>query len=516
MSLKLRRGTNAERLTITPEAGELIYTTDTKQLYAGDGTTPGGTLVSYNGSLEGPLGGNLVLNGNSITGTGTINIDGTITSTGNITTQGNVIVQGNITLGSTDQTVPNNDSLVINAEVGSDISPRFDSTYNIGSAEKRWSTVYANNIVGDIEGSVRAQDSSVLVDSVAGVLRGNLEGTVSNPGNTAVQGNVIGNVAGDLTGSVKSGDGSTFVVENGTDGTDAVFRGTFIGQLQGNVENGVLTTGFYDDPTWIGSLNGNKIFGVVGTPERPVLVDGDVQGSVLAQDSSLLVDGVQGVLRGTHIGDLQGSVYTGDISIIGNNIVSDTNVDISISTQGSGKVVVSSALETASIRIGNDPATNNLIIVHSANTSQPLVTFGAYNAVQSSSGVGAAAIFSRARGTPTLPTTLLANDEIATLVFSGNAGATIPNFKDAANIMVKAVSVTADSHIEGRLEFRTTNSSGVNSTKLAVNGDGSLEMTDSLLVAGGSAGQVNTSAPVKFVKVFLGATAYAMPLYAIN
>ena len=46
MALRLRRGTDAERLLITPVEGELIYTTDTKLLYAGDGTTAGGTLVA--------------------------------------------------------------------------------------------------------------------------------------------------------------------------------------------------------------------------------------------------------------------------------------------------------------------------------------------------------------------------------------------------------------------------------------------------------------------------------------
>jgi hypothetical protein len=46
MALRLRRGTDAERLLITPVSGELIYTTDTKLLYIGDGTTAGGTLVT--------------------------------------------------------------------------------------------------------------------------------------------------------------------------------------------------------------------------------------------------------------------------------------------------------------------------------------------------------------------------------------------------------------------------------------------------------------------------------------
>ena len=49
MALRLRRGTNAERLLITPVEGELIYTTDTKLLYIGDGSTAGGTLVTGSG-----------------------------------------------------------------------------------------------------------------------------------------------------------------------------------------------------------------------------------------------------------------------------------------------------------------------------------------------------------------------------------------------------------------------------------------------------------------------------------
>lgn len=45
MALKLRRGTNAGRTAITPAEGEPIYTTDTKQLYIGDGSTAGGVVV---------------------------------------------------------------------------------------------------------------------------------------------------------------------------------------------------------------------------------------------------------------------------------------------------------------------------------------------------------------------------------------------------------------------------------------------------------------------------------------
>ena len=46
MALRLRRGTDAQRGTITPAEGELIFTTDTKKIFAGDGSTVGGRIVS--------------------------------------------------------------------------------------------------------------------------------------------------------------------------------------------------------------------------------------------------------------------------------------------------------------------------------------------------------------------------------------------------------------------------------------------------------------------------------------
>jgi hypothetical protein len=46
MALRLRRGTDTQRLLITPAEGELVYTTDTQRLYVGDGVTSGGILVN--------------------------------------------------------------------------------------------------------------------------------------------------------------------------------------------------------------------------------------------------------------------------------------------------------------------------------------------------------------------------------------------------------------------------------------------------------------------------------------
>ena len=60
MALQIRRGTEAQRATLTGVAGELLYTTDTKKLYVGDGVTAGGTEVTGAEAIDltapGPIG----------------------------------------------------------------------------------------------------------------------------------------------------------------------------------------------------------------------------------------------------------------------------------------------------------------------------------------------------------------------------------------------------------------------------------------------------------------------------
>lgn len=121
MALQLRRGSSGTRTTITPAVGELIYTTDTKLVYVGDGTTAGGTLVSSGGGGGGginnvvedtspQLGGNLDVNGRSIVsasngdinitanGTGDINLNSTVNLT-------KIVNTGPVTIAPTGQVV---------------------------------------------------------------------------------------------------------------------------------------------------------------------------------------------------------------------------------------------------------------------------------------------------------------------------------------------------------------------------------------------------------------------------
>ena len=45
--IQLKRGLEADRLSLTPAPGEPLYVTDTKKFYIGDGVTPGGVSSSF-------------------------------------------------------------------------------------------------------------------------------------------------------------------------------------------------------------------------------------------------------------------------------------------------------------------------------------------------------------------------------------------------------------------------------------------------------------------------------------
>ena len=66
IKLKIRRGTDAQRANVVLEQGELGYTTDTRRVFVGDGTTQGGIPVSniFHAPIDSPV--NLVYERNAV------------------------------------------------------------------------------------------------------------------------------------------------------------------------------------------------------------------------------------------------------------------------------------------------------------------------------------------------------------------------------------------------------------------------------------------------------------------
>ena len=293
MALKIRKGTDAERLTITPASGELIYTTDTKQIFVGDSTTVGGIFVGPASSEALTLGGDLTLNGHDIVGTGNINIAGTITAT------------GNINLGNDDA-----DNIVLGGEVNSNIipntiAPATVSTFNLGASTSQWNNAWIDNLIvsnivastmsglldGDLKGSVFADNSTMLVDGVSGKIVGPVEA----------------NVTGNVTGDVIATDSTTIV-----NATTKTFTGNLVGNVNGDVSGAVTGTFRGQLINDIGQVFLDTNASDVST--LPLNVIGSLRGDVLATDSTTLINGDQGSFN------LNGTIQDDIVPAIGNTV----------------------------------------------------------------------------------------------------------------------------------------------------------------------------------------------------
>lgn len=387
MALKIRRGTDAERTAgsgVVFAEGELIYVTDTDALYIGDGITPGGILLANSelGNLsdfvtadintsELKLQENLNLNGQDIVGNGSININGNITATGNIDIGDNTT-----------------DTVTITAQVDSDITPTQDSTFSLGAANKRWQNVYAAGLSVDgqidavsISANTIADNSTVMVNVATNTFTGNLSGNVTGNVLGTVTGDVLGNVTGrldgDVTGSVFA-DNSTALV----DGVAGVLRGDHYGSLFGSVK--ALNNGFTvlnpgtdgTDASFVGNVQGNLSGNVTGNVSGNVTGNvsgnvtgfhtGDSKGSVFADNSTILVDAVAGVVpgavvSGTVTANLIGNVTGNLTGTVSGNIF--TNL---IDSADSSAIVV-----TPILQVEADIIASQSIIVGTGNTAGP-------------------------------------------------------------------------------------------------------------------------------------------------
>jgi hypothetical protein len=180
MSLRIRRGTDAQRQGVVFDLGEPIYTQDTKKLFVGDGITAGGTNILANSAGVGliwnnatqsldatgggggggitavsqdtnpALGGNLSLNGHNITGAGNISITGSISTSGTANFSGGL--SGNFNLNS------NNIVGTGNISVTGTISATGLVTANGGLVVANGLTV--GTITGQLSGAVTLRSSN--------------------------------------------------------------------------------------------------------------------------------------------------------------------------------------------------------------------------------------------------------------------------------------------------------------------------------------------------------------------
>ena len=119
----------------------------------------------------------LTQDANFAAASGEINLLDNTNITGNLDVTGNVTIGGNITIGD-----EASDTIQFVAGIDSDIIPRLDSTYSLGTATKTWSNLFANEVVSD---SIRIRDNFIeTTESNADLeLRANGTGEVLVPSN---------------------------------------------------------------------------------------------------------------------------------------------------------------------------------------------------------------------------------------------------------------------------------------------------------------------------------------------
>jgi hypothetical protein len=167
MPLQIRRGTKAEfdLLAVPLAEGELLFLTDDQRLYIGAKDTLGQP----------------VLGGVQITGYRDEDAQDAAAA----------MITGGV-------------HSVINFSYN-DLSNRLDSSINLAlyNGSITATTVTADSITaGVLKGTIVADDSTILVDAVDGVLRGSLIGSVTGNVVGNVTGNIVGNVVGNVTGDI--------------------------------------------------------------------------------------------------------------------------------------------------------------------------------------------------------------------------------------------------------------------------------------------------------------------------
>lgn len=256
MALQIRRGTNAERLLITPLAGEIVYTTDTKELWIGDGTTLGGVpavpaeqaLDVVGPALENGTHYNITFTYDDAAGT----IDASVSTKlsddtdpalgGNLSSNGyDIIEAGNVTANSI-----NSPTITAQDFVGSSLLVGGITTYSISPASGASSIlinspISAPSINSNFVGSLYSDDSTTIVDGLTGNIYAN---------NLA-----IGNVASaNATFSIYNNNQESLIInKTGAQPASVVFKNTAV--LGDNIEVGANSTlGSVKFETWLENL----------------------------------------------------------------------------------------------------------------------------------------------------------------------------------------------------------------------------------------------------------------------
>ena len=522
MALQLRRGTNAQRIVMTPLDGELIFVTDWEEaevpaLWIGNGSTPGG-IVAASQSLNDirdvtlvDLANNDLLSYNAAAGFWTnvndITVDqltttGNITAGANYTGSGNIYTSGNITAGAniTGQTI----LATVALDTNGDLQLQKDAT-TVGAGKIAFGSSNAKDIwLRFINNRFEFSD---VVHGAEGFTAGNLEFAKTGPrtirSNDALGINLEGtnpngklttNLNADFSGGLKV-DGlvefNNTIAMTGAD-TNIIFfnasntkrglqgaTGTndlwFVGGGADGYDQGYaeLSTTESDDPIYVRQYNGS----INNTIAREAIIldaSGNTRlpGQLLTYRDKIYIDAAEAFnTRSIYFGVNDNITYnsgTDTFSLSGNVSTFNLTVNGSLTVTGTTTTVNSETVLIA----------DNIITLNSNVTGTPTESAGIE--VERGSAANTKIVWDedakrwKASGTDldfALRNILVSNDNIdaASLNVDGNIDATSLNVDgniDATSLNVDSTITTASLNVDSGVLYvdPVTNRVGINTT----------------------------------------------------
>ena len=330
MSLRIRRGTNAQRTGVTFLEGELIYTTDTKKLFVGDGTTVGGVAVD---STQGSINGLADVNIAGIQIGQILQWDGSQFIAGEDAGDKESVTGADSTI-LVDAT---NSSINLDGTVKGHIIPDQTETYNLGSASARFNDLFLSGTTINLGGAtISATGGEITLSQPINAevkSTGNIDTNDNTITNTAAGGNItVAPTAGKQFRIDDTVGGTSFSVDTTAKSVDihngyglklATFGSADYTAIAGTEQAGQIV---FDNPTktlklyngagWTSIAGGGA--GGSGIVEGQTY-DINISGDIIGTDSTILFNqnsssiNVQNITSNTI--DVNGSAFVDDITI---------------------------------------------------------------------------------------------------------------------------------------------------------------------------------------------------------
>lgn len=396
-----------------------------KKLYVG-----GQTFASANVNITGSnslITPNLVANNVQVTGTGTFN---------NLNVTGNAIFNSDAQLAVNNAIVTHStvtdDITLTNATIIGDLDPDVNNTYDIGTTSLKWKTLYANNVVANVDWSnITSKPDPVITVSLSGDVIGSANGTLTDltdgsisivttiqPNSVALGTDTTGNYVGTITA-----------------GTSAAQTGTSGLTISAAAGEGTAATIAHANTSTVANLTVDQSNGIV------------LQDLALTFDTFGHVTGATAASTNLDLRYVQTAFQ--NIAVSGQSTVISDSLSDTLTLAGAGTVSITTNATTDTITITGD-ATN--LSVTAGSTSGPTIV--------SSTGTGVVlpTASATASGVITTGAQTFAGSKTFTSTINGNAATADVADTLSTTLVVSKGGTGQTTYTDGQLLIGSTSS----------------------------------------------------------